>query len=95
MSFVLQIQEIVEGPIKDLYIEAGSSLPTFAPNFVPEEVDFSQGQFSSEWLNGQTFSSDWGSEGLSSEWFNGQTFSSEWGSDQLVTLGNLNLAGGE
>ena len=76
MSFVLQIQEIVEGPIKDLYVEVGSSLPTFAPNFVPEQVDFSEGQFSSEWFNGQTFSSDWGS-------------------DELISLGNFNIAGTE
>ncbi|WKD61759.1 hypothetical protein CCICO_08750 [Corynebacterium ciconiae DSM 44920] len=65
MSFVLQIQEIVEGPIKDLYVEAGSSLPTFAPNFVPEQLDFSGAQFSTEWgSDGQQFSTDWGSDDL-------------------------------
>ncbi|WKD60747.1 hypothetical protein CCICO_03540 [Corynebacterium ciconiae DSM 44920] len=46
MSFVLCINEIVDGPIKDLYLECGSSCcpaPEILPNL--ENMDFSGAHF--------------------------------------------------
>ncbi|MEY8565902.1 hypothetical protein [Corynebacterium sp.] len=43
MSFILEIQEIVWGPIKDLYLEISAGLPVFAlppaPSFGDITVD--------------------------------------------------------
>jgi hypothetical protein len=97
MSFILEIQEIVWGPIKDLYLEISAGLPAIAlppaPSFGDVTVDLGSS------FGDANLGSSFGDQNLGSTDFGSSDFGSSFGSSngdqnlgssglQLPTLGS-------
>ncbi|MCJ7859100.1 hypothetical protein [Corynebacterium kalidii] len=84
MSFILEIQEIVWGPIKDLYLEISAGLPIIAPPPAPSFGDVTLNLGSS--FGDANLGSSFGDQNLGSSDF-GSSFGSSNGDQNLGSSG--------
>ncbi|MGV0870359.1 hypothetical protein [Corynebacterium kalidii] len=84
MSFILEIQEIVWGPIKDLYLEISAGLPVIAPPPAPSFGDVTLNLGSS--FGDANLGSSFGDQNLGSSDF-GSSFGSSNGDQNLGSSG--------
>jgi hypothetical protein len=84
MSFILEIQEIVWGPIKDLYLEISAGLPVIAPPPAPSFGDVTLNLGSS--FGDANLGSSFGDQNLGSTDF-GSSFGSSNGDQNLGSSG--------
>jgi hypothetical protein len=85
MSFIVQIQEIVWGPIRDLYVEFTAGLPVFTPPPAPSFGDITVD------LGSSGLGSTFGDANLGSSFGDANVGSTDFGSSFGSSNGDQNL----